>query len=112
MKTFTEFKNCKTGCLYNIQDDPYEKEDLAEKKPNLVKTMMDRLATLNKSIFKPDRGTEQIEVSTRNSYFSFDNILLFRPAQNGLVTLARGLPEYRKLYAFMNRLVRPNKLME
>jgi len=65
IKTFIKWKNCKHGCLYNIIDDPFEKDNLATSEPDLLGKMIARLADLNKSVFRPDRGIETIEACTK-----------------------------------------------
>jgi len=44
------------GCLFDIFKDPTEHNDLAKSKPDIVATLKQRLAELNKSIFRPNRG--------------------------------------------------------
>lgn len=55
--TYTRFRYCGRGCLYNIFEDPEEKEDVAARHPQLREDMLARLSELNTGLFKPDRGT-------------------------------------------------------
>jgi len=55
--TYTRFRYCGGGCLYNIFDDPEENEDVAASHTQLREDMLARLDELNKGLFKPDRGT-------------------------------------------------------
>mmetsp|Transcript_43826 Transcript_43826/g.103630 ORF Transcript_43826/g.103630 Transcript_43826/m.103630 type:complete len:536 (+) Transcript_43826:74-1681(+) len=51
--------NCgKTGCLFNVFDDPHEKNNLASAQPALLETMRSRLHHLNKGFYNPNRGKE------------------------------------------------------
>lgn len=36
--------NCTTGCLFNIAEDPYEYTNMAEKRPDIVTSLKERLA--------------------------------------------------------------------
>merc|ERR1712217_98415 len=46
----------KTGCLYNIIEDPGEHQNLATQKPKIFNGMIERIAEINKGFFDPDRG--------------------------------------------------------
>ena len=48
--------NCGDGCLFNIKQDPNELYNLAEKMPDTLKTMQQKLAKYQESYFNPDRG--------------------------------------------------------
>ena len=48
----------KTGCLYNILDDPEERTNLAMKEADALETMQKKLAMYQASYFNPDRGSE------------------------------------------------------
>ena len=49
--------NCgRTGCLYNIEDDPYEEMDLAEQNPIILASMLSKLQEYQATRFNPDRG--------------------------------------------------------
>ena len=45
-----------TGCLFNIMDDPEERVNLAEKEPDTLKVMQQKLAKYRASYFDPNRG--------------------------------------------------------
>jgi arylsulfatase I/J len=45
-----------TGCLYNIMTDPEERENLAEKQPDILKQMQAKLAKYQATYFNPNRG--------------------------------------------------------
>lgn len=45
-----------TGCLYNIMKDPEERENLAEKEPDILKQMQMKLAKYQATYFNPNRG--------------------------------------------------------
>ena len=45
-----------TGCLYNIQEDPEERVNLADKMPDVLKDMQMKLEKYSSSRFNPDRG--------------------------------------------------------
>ena len=45
-----------TGCLYNIMSDPEERENLAERQPDILKQMQEKLAKYQATYFNPDRG--------------------------------------------------------
>ena len=47
-----------SGCLYDIRKDPYEHDNLAEKMPDVLKTMKKKLKDYQASIFEPDRGNK------------------------------------------------------
>ena len=52
-------QNCgDTGCLYNIMKDPEEHVNLAEKEPDILKLMQQKLAKYQATYFNPDRGEE------------------------------------------------------
>jgi len=50
--------DCGEGCVFNIISDPTEHVDLASAKPALLKTLVQKLAQLNKGNFVPARGAE------------------------------------------------------
>ena len=51
------FEHCgDTGCLYNIKDDPEERNNLADKTPNVLKDMRSKLAKYQATCFNPNRG--------------------------------------------------------
>jgi len=56
-------KDCSTGCLMNLDEDPTEHEDLASNPAyaTILKSMQETLEELNKHLFKPDRGTDRLE---------------------------------------------------
>ena len=45
-----------SGCLYNIKNDPEERENLADKMPDILKEMQSKLKKYQASRFNPDRG--------------------------------------------------------
>ena len=45
-----------TGCLYNIMTDPEERDNLAEKQPDILKQMQAKLAKYQATYFNPNRG--------------------------------------------------------
>ncbi|XP_065828565.1 arylsulfatase B-like [Oscarella lobularis] len=47
---------CWSGCLFNIKEDPEERNDLASSMPDKVKEMMEKLAVYEKGAFLPYRG--------------------------------------------------------
>jgi arylsulfatase B len=49
-----------SGCLFDVFADPTEQVDLALQLPETRKELLDRLAELNKSEFKPDRGSPSL----------------------------------------------------
>lgn len=44
------------GCLYNVNNDPSEHHDLAMAQPTKLRELQLRLATLQPTVFNPDRG--------------------------------------------------------
>lgn len=48
-------RNCTAGCLFNIQEDPNEDNQIMDR-PDLVAKMLNRLQELNKHNFNPNRG--------------------------------------------------------
>ena len=58
--------SAKTPCLYNVVDDPWERDDIAGKHPDIVQRMVMRLATLAPTKFSgqcqecPQNGKEMI----------------------------------------------------
>ena len=44
------------GCLYNIKDDPEERNNIATKEPETLKKMQDKLKNYQATYFNPDRG--------------------------------------------------------
>ena len=63
----------KSGCLYNIMDDPEERINLAEKMPDVLKEMQAKLAKYQASIFSPDRGKDSLAAcqTAMNVYHGF-----------------------------------------
>lgn len=47
-----------TGCLYNIMDDPEERDNLADKEVGILKSMQTKLGHYQSSYFNPNRGSE------------------------------------------------------
>ena len=45
-----------SGCLYDIRKDPCEHNNIAEKMPDVLKTMKKKLKGYQASVFRPDRG--------------------------------------------------------
>ena len=45
-----------SGCLYNIKDDPEERNNLADKMPDTLKDMRSKLAKYQATYFDPNRG--------------------------------------------------------
>jgi arylsulfatase I/J len=54
--TLLKRRNCKAGCLFDIVNDPSEKNDLAAKRPDILSKMTSKLSELNKGLFNPNRG--------------------------------------------------------
>jgi arylsulfatase I/J len=48
------------GCLYNIKDDPEERENLATKMPDVLKEMQQKLAKYQATRFNPKHGPGQL----------------------------------------------------
>jgi len=48
--------HCGKGCLFNIVDDPTEHFDVAEKNPDILTKLQNRLDELTKTVFSPNRG--------------------------------------------------------
>jgi hypothetical protein len=48
--------NCSMGCLFNLTNDPEERHDVASVFPQKVVEMSSRIATLNRTVFSPNRG--------------------------------------------------------
>ena len=46
-----------TGCLYNIKEDPEERNNIASKVPDKLKELQGKLKNYQKSRFNPDRGS-------------------------------------------------------
>lgn len=53
----TVSQNCKTGCLYNIWQDPSETNNLAASHPDILSSMQAVLMEEKMTVFQPDRGT-------------------------------------------------------
>eukprot|EP01061_Rhynchopus_euleeides_P001455 TRINITY_DN1102_c3_g1_i2.p1 TRINITY_DN1102_c3_g1~~TRINITY_DN1102_c3_g1_i2.p1 ORF type:complete len:509 (+),score=200.48 TRINITY_DN1102_c3_g1_i2:67-1593(+) len=51
-------ENCTLGCLYDIIEDPEERNELSEEQPDILREMMELLQEANKLIFRPDRGEQ------------------------------------------------------
>ena len=49
-------RNCWKGCLFNIKEDPEERNDLSSTMSDKLKEMMDKLAGYEKGAFLPYRG--------------------------------------------------------
>jgi len=47
---------CGSGCLYDIQDDPIEENNLATERPDILQAMFERLAELNANNLFVNRG--------------------------------------------------------
>ena len=45
-----------TGCLYNVFEDPSERNNLASANPEVYSSMLARVRELNQTIFSPTRG--------------------------------------------------------
>jgi len=45
------------GCLFNIIEDPTEHNEISAKFPEVVASLKTRMAAIEKTVFKPDRGT-------------------------------------------------------
>lgn len=54
--TILSFKNCGSGCLYDVIADPAEKQNMAKSEKDVVARMKARLDELNEGKFLPDRG--------------------------------------------------------
>ena len=51
--------NCSTGCLFNVADDPSEKQDIASSHPARLRHMQQRLVELRRGFFEnDDRGID------------------------------------------------------
>ena len=61
------------GCLYNIRNDPEEREDLAKKMPEALKDIQEKLAKYQAKYFNPDRGNISPEAcdAALNKYNGF-----------------------------------------
>ena len=55
---FTVEKCGDSGCLYNIINDPEERTNLADKMPDILKDMQNKLAKYQETYFNPNRGTK------------------------------------------------------
>jgi arylsulfatase A-like enzyme len=49
--------DCGQGCLFDTVNDPSELYDLAAQNPVILKSMINELASANKTLFTPNRGT-------------------------------------------------------
>lgn len=58
-------KNCESGCLFNIKQDPTEHHDLASENPERVAAMTARLEALRKTAFNPNRGKTDPEACAK-----------------------------------------------
>lgn len=56
----TPGRNCMKGCLYDIQGDPTESNDVAQDNPELLQNMTRKLSQLNQGIFNPNRGSPDL----------------------------------------------------
>eukprot|EP00494_Astrolonche_serrata_P030821 UN31089 len=65
-------ENGKTGCLYNIFDDPTEHKDLSSdpKYADRIKTMYNRLLDLRKTNFQPNRGEQTYDSCIQSARYS------------------------------------------
>jgi hypothetical protein len=56
-------RDCGPGCLFNVKDDPTEHLDLAQDASyaTVLARLQNSLQTLNKDVFKPNRGTARVE---------------------------------------------------
>jgi len=64
----------KVGCLFNIYDDPEERNDLAIAQAKRARVMYDRLVELDATVFNPDRGAPDVsgaceQVTANNGFF-------------------------------------------
>ena len=64
----------KSGCLYNIQEDPEERKNLADTMPDMLKEMQMKLEKYSSGRFNPDRGNSwpgacDIATKTYNGYW-------------------------------------------
>ncbi len=50
------------GCLFNVLDDPSETTDLAKTNPARVKAIRARIANIQKTVYNPDRGSNDREM--------------------------------------------------
>merc|ERR1712039_935919 len=53
--TYLSFKDCGSGCLYDVIADPTEKQNVAAENPAEVAKLKSRLDELNTKVFLPDR---------------------------------------------------------
>ena len=53
---FTIVEHCGDGCLYDIMKDPEERDNLATKMPDVLKSMQEKYDSYMKTYFNPDRG--------------------------------------------------------
>ena len=53
---FNIIEQCGDGCLYNIKQDPEERNNLASSMPNILKEMQTKLVKYQATVFEPDRG--------------------------------------------------------
>jgi arylsulfatase B len=63
--TYLSFKNCASGCLYDVIADPSEKDNKAKTEPDILAQMKARLDKLNEGKFLPDRGAPDTRSCTR-----------------------------------------------
>jgi arylsulfatase B len=54
----TPYKCGNPGCLFNIIDDPTEHNEISAAHPDIVKAMYARILELQKTVFFPNRGTD------------------------------------------------------
>jgi hypothetical protein len=48
--------DCGDGCLFNVFTDPTEHDDVAAQHPDIVSSMRARIAELNATFYRPNRG--------------------------------------------------------
>jgi len=58
----TQEQDCGAGCLFNVERDPTEHEDLASDPAHadMLRHLQEELARLNKSVFNPKRGAPDL----------------------------------------------------
>lgn len=56
VKNDFDVRNCGTGCLFDVQNDPYEDNEMSRTHPEVVKTLKARLDELNKGVLFRDVG--------------------------------------------------------
>ena len=59
-QTTFEF-GCKTGCLFRLDVDPTEHNDLAHSEPARLAAMKQQVASAQRNVFSPKRGKPQLQ---------------------------------------------------